>query len=46
VLPQELHEVGIKHGRDAPLAVMSPQENAEKIGRPFNQLWGDVKDMA
>ena len=46
VLPQELHEVGIKHGRDAPLAVMSPQENAEQIGRLLHQLGGDVKDMS
>ena len=46
VLPQELHEVCIKHGRDAPLAVMSPQENAEQIGRLLNQLGGDVKDMS
>ena len=46
VLPQELHEVCIKHGRDAPLAVMSPQENAEQIGRLLHQLGGDVKDMS
>ena len=46
MLPQALHEMCIEYGGDAPLAVMSPQENAEQIGRILKQLRDEVKDIS